>query len=54
MTSLLEFENDNDDSKQYKIEVVCNSTVYVRGLEDYLLGFYYLIFYNGYPEKKNI
>ena len=33
----------NKDSKEYKIKVSWDNTVYAKELKDYLLGLYYLV-----------
>lgn len=51
---MLEFENDRD-SKEYKVQAICNSKVYVKKPEigHYLPGFYYLDLCKGYFEEEN-
>ncbi len=36
-------ELDEGDSKEYEVELICDSAVYARESEGYLPGFYYLI-----------
>lgn len=48
----LEFENDGD-GKEYKVKTICDSAVYTRESEDYLSGFYYLVFWKDYLKEKN-
>lgn len=52
-TSRLEFENSGN-SKEYVVEAICNSTIYVMESESYLSNLYYLVFWKGYPDEKNI
>ncbi len=52
MTSRLKFENEGD-GKEYKIETICNSAVYVRELESHLSCFYYLVSWKDYPKEEN-
>ena len=40
---VLELDVGNESSKDYKVEVIWDSVVYVRELEEYLPGFYYLV-----------
>ena len=47
-------EFDKDDNKEYKVEAIQDSTVYVKEADVYLLGLYYLVVWKGYPKKKNI
>ena len=47
----LDFEAGN--SKKYKVEVIRNSAVYVRELEDHLPGLYYLVAWKGYSKEEN-
>ena len=42
------------NNSQYKIQVICDSMVYTKKSIDYLSGLYYLIFWKGYLEEKNI
>ena len=52
-TLQLEFEDDIK-GKEYEVEVICDSAVYGKESEsDQLLGLYYLISWNGFPEEKN-
>lgn len=41
--SRLEVEN-NGNGKEYKVKAIHNNAVYAKELEDYLPGFYYLVF----------
>lgn len=51
--SRLEFDDSEADGK-YKVEVICNSVVYIKELEgDQLPGLYYLVLWKGYPEEEN-
>ena len=44
-----------DDSGEYEVEVIRDSTVYVRVSESgHLSGLYYLVSYKRYPEEENI
>lgn len=43
----------SNNSKNYKVEVVCDSAVYVRESENNLSGFYYLLSWKNYPEGEN-
>ncbi len=36
-------ELNESDSKEYKFEAICDSTVYTRELKGHLLGLYYLV-----------
>ena len=46
-------ELDKGNSKDYKVEVICNSVVYVRELEGHLSSLYYLVSWKDYPEEEN-
>lgn len=46
-TSQIEFENNNN-SEEYEVKIIYNNEVYANKLEDYLLGFYYLVFWKNY------
>ena len=49
----LEFEAGGNN-KKYKVESICNSTVYARNLETgHLLGLYNLVSWKSYSEDKN-
>ena len=47
-------EFDAGDNKEYKVEVIINSSVYAKEVEEHLPGLYYLVFWKSYPEKKSI
>ena len=48
----LEFESSNN--KEYKVEAIQESAVYVREAESgKLLGLYYLVLWKGYSKEKN-
>ncbi len=51
-TSRLEFES-NGNSKEYKVEAICDSIVYARESEGHLPGLYYLVSWKGYSEEEN-
>lgn len=51
---MFQIELDEGNSKEYKIETIHNSEIYVRKLEDHLLSLYYLVFWKGYQEEENI
>ena len=43
-----------DNSREYEVEVIWDSTVYARESESgYLLGLYYLVSWKGYQKEKN-
>ena len=46
-------ELDVDNDKEYKIEVIQDSAVYVKEVDRYLLGLYYLVSWKRYPEEEN-
>ena len=46
-------EIGNDKSGKYKVRAICDSAVYARKLEGYLLGLYYLIFWKSYLKERN-
>ena len=49
-----ELDAGNNDSGEYKVEAIRDSAVYARESESgHLPGFYYLIFWKGYPEEEN-
>ena len=46
--------NVGDDNKKYKVEAIWDSAFYTRKSESgQLPGFYYLVSWKGYQEKKN-
>ena len=50
----MEFDAGDDESGEYKVEVIRDSIVYARESESGLLsGFYYLVSWKGYPEEEN-
>ena len=48
-----ELNNGNDESGEYQVEAICDSSVYAKELEEYLSGLYYLVFWKGYLKKEN-
>ena len=43
-----------NDSREYKVEAIWDSAVYARESESgHLLGLYYLVSWQGYPEEEN-
>lgn len=46
---------DKGNNKEYKVETIWDSTVYAKKSKvgGHLLGFYYLVLWRDYPEKKN-
>ena len=50
-TELPEFETDDD--KEYKVEVIWESTVYAKKVDRYLPRLYYLVVWKGYLKEKN-
>lgn len=53
----LEFDNGKENgsnSGEYEVEVIWDSTVYVRESEGHLSSFYYLVLWKGYLEEENI
>lgn len=51
---MMQLKFEVGDNKEYKVESIKDSIIYVRELDGHLLGLYYLLFWKGYPEKKNI
>ena len=49
-------ELDTGDNKggEYKMEAICNITVYMKKLVGYLPGLYYLVSWESYLEEENI
>lgn len=46
-------ELDKGNSKQYKIEAICDTKVYSHEVEDHLLDLYYFVLWKGYQKEKN-
>ena len=50
----MEFDADDDESGEYKVEAIWDSAVYARESESgHLPGFYYLVSWKRYPEEEN-
>ena len=50
----MELDAGNNNSGEYKVEAIRDSTVYARELESsHLPGFYYLVSWKRYPEEEN-
>ena len=45
--------NAVDDKNEYEIKAICDSTVYIKELANYLSRFYYLISWKSYLEEEN-
>ena len=48
-----ELKLEGGNKKEYKVEEICNSAVYVNKAKSYLLGLYYLIAWKRYPKEEN-
>ena len=44
---------DKGISKKYKVEAICNTTIYIKESESHLLGPYHLISLESYLKEKN-
>ena len=50
----IKFDVGDNKSREYKVEAIRDSAVYVRESKSgYLLGFYYLVSWKEYPEEEN-
>lgn len=50
---MIEFESENE--KKYEVDRIWDNTVSIKKFKaNYLLDFYYLVFWKCYTEKKNI
>ena len=50
----MEFDTGDDESGEYKVEAIRDSTLYARESESsHLPGLYYLVSWKGYLEEKN-
>ena len=47
-----EFEPGNN--KEYEVEAIQDSVIYVKEADKHLLGLYYLVLWKRYPEEENI
>lgn len=43
MDNITSIELDKDDSKKYKVEVICNNPIFASKSEAYLPNLYYLV-----------
>ena len=51
----MEFDVDDNSSKEYKVEAIWDSAVYTKELKSgYLSCLYYLVSWIRYPEEENI
>ena len=51
----IEFDTGDNESGEYKVEAIWNSTIYARESElGYLLGLSYLVLWKRYLEEENI
>ena len=44
INNITKLENNDNNSKDYKVKATCNSTVYIKKSADYIPKLYYLIF----------
>ena len=51
--NVTKFDAGDDESDEYKVEIICNNAVYARESAGYLPGLYYLVSWKGYLEKEN-
>ncbi len=49
-----EKEFEAGDNKEYEVEIIIDSAVYGWQANNQIPGLYYLLLWNGYPEKENI
>ena len=50
----MEFDADDNESGEYKVEAIRDSAVYARKSESgHLLGLYYLVLWKRYPKEEN-
>lgn len=53
--NVIELDVGNDNSGEYRVEIIWDSAVYARELESsYSPGLYYLVLWKRYPEEENI
>ena len=48
-----ELDAGDNNSKEYKVEAIWDSAVYVNKSEGHLPGLHYLVAWKGYPEEEN-
>ena len=51
--NVTKFDVGDNDSGKYKLKAICNSTIYIKKLADYLPELYYLVFSKSYLEEEN-
>ena len=50
----MKFDAGDNESREYEVEAIWDSTLYARESESgYLPGLYYLVLWKGYPEEEN-
>ena len=50
----LDFKFEASDNKEYKVDGIWDSVVYVKESAGQLPGLYYLVLWKSYPKKKNL
>ena len=50
---ILELDDGNKDSKEYKVKAIWNSAVHAKESENHLPRLYYLIAWKNYFQEKN-
>ena len=51
--NVTELDAGDDESREYKMEAICNSAVYTRKSAGHLPELYYLVFWKSYLEEEN-
>lgn len=54
MDKIAQLEQEKDNSKECKVEIICNSEVYAKKTDSgHILNFYYFISWNSYLKEEN-
>ncbi len=54
MDKTVQLELEKDNNKEYNIEIICDSEVYVKKTDSsFILSLYYLVSWKGYLEEEN-
>lgn len=49
----MKLDADNDN-REYKVEAIWDSAIYIKKSKNHLLKLYYLILWKNYPKVENI
>ena len=51
--NIIKLNTGNNNNEEYKVEIICENTVYVKKLAGHLSKLYYLIFWKSYLKEEN-